>query len=163
MKFVLVLGVPYDYNVDLWSCSVTLFELHTGQIMFPGKTNNEMLRLMMEVKGRIPGRVIRRGMFRAQHFDEQCNFLYHEVDKVTQKEKMTVIRNLQPTRDLMTDLIGQSKLSEPIFRKVTQFRDLLEKTLMLDPTRRISLNEALQHPFITERMSAATESANPTQ
>lgn len=76
---------------------------------------------------------------------------------------MTVIRNLQPTRDLMTDLIGQSKLSEPIFRKVTQFRDLLEKTLMLDPTRRISLNEALQHPFITERMSAATESANPTQ
>ncbi|CAH8659135.1 unnamed protein product [Schistosoma rodhaini] len=159
----IILGVPYDYNVDLWSCSVTLFELHTGQIMFPGKTNNEMLRLMMEVKGRIPGRVIRRGMFRAQHFDEQCNFLYHEVDKVTQKEKMTVIRNLQPTRDLMTDLIGQSKLSEPIFRKVTQFRDLLEKTLMLDPTRRISLNEALQHPFITERMSAATESANPTQ
>ncbi|CAH8638752.1 unnamed protein product [Schistosoma bovis] len=83
----IILGVPYDYNVDLWSCSVTLFELHTGQIMFPGKTNNEMLRLMMEVKGRIPGRVIRRGMFRAQHFDEQCNFLYHEVDKVTQKVK----------------------------------------------------------------------------
>ncbi|CAH8610794.1 unnamed protein product [Heterobilharzia americana] len=97
-------------------------------------------------------------MFRTQHFDEQCNFLYHEVDKVTQKEKTTVVRNLQPTRDLMTDLIGQSKLSEPIFRKVTQFRDLLEKALMLDPTRRISLNEALQHPFITERMSASTES-----
>ncbi|CAH8640104.1 unnamed protein product [Heterobilharzia americana] len=154
----IILGVPYDYNVDLWSTSVTLFELHTGQIMFPGKTNNEMLRLMMEVKGRIPGRVIRRGMFRTQHFDEQCNFLYHEVDKVTQKEKTTVVRNLQPTRDLMTDLIGQSKLSEPIFRKVTQFRDLLEKALMLDPTRRISLNEALQHPFITERMSASTES-----
>ncbi|KAH8863834.1 Serine/threonine-protein kinase PRP4 like [Schistosoma japonicum] len=159
----IILGVPYDYNVDLWSTSVTLFELHTGQIMFPGKTNNEMLRLMMEVKGRIPGRVIRRGMFRTQHFDEQCNFLYHEVDKVTQKEKTTVIRNLQPTRDLMTDLIGQSKLSEPISRKVTQFRDLLEKTLMLDPTRRISLNEALQHPFITERMSAAAETVNPTQ
>ncbi|KAK4475829.1 hypothetical protein MN116_001081 [Schistosoma mekongi] len=159
----IILGVPYDYNVDLWSTSVTLFELHTGQIMFPGKTNNEMLRLMMEVKGRIPGRVIRRGMFRTQHFDEQCNFLYHEVDKVTQKEKTTVIRNLQPTRDLMTDLIGQSKLNEPISRKVTQFRDLLEKTLMLDPTRRISLNEALQHPFITERMSATAESVNSTQ
>ncbi|CAH8610779.1 unnamed protein product [Heterobilharzia americana] len=40
----IILGVPYDYNVDLWSTSVTLFELHTGQIMFPGKTNNEMLR-----------------------------------------------------------------------------------------------------------------------
>ncbi|CAH8868889.1 unnamed protein product [Trichobilharzia szidati] len=81
----IILGVPYDYNVDLWSTSVTLFELHTGKIMFPGKTNNEMLRLMMEVKGRMPGRVIRRGMFRTQHFDEQCNFIHHEVDKVTQK------------------------------------------------------------------------------
>ncbi|VDQ09592.1 unnamed protein product [Trichobilharzia regenti] len=63
----------------------------------------------------------------------------------------------------MKDLVGQSKLSEPILRKVTQFRDLLERTLMLDPTRRISLNEALQHPFITERMSANAESNKQQQ
>ncbi|GAA39797.2 serine/threonine-protein kinase PRP4 [Clonorchis sinensis] len=157
----IILGVPYDYNVDLWSAAVTLFELHTGHILFPGKTNNEMLRLMMEVRGRVPNRVIRRGMFRAQHFDEQCNFLYHEIDKVTQREKVTVIRNLQPTRDLMTELSADTKMSEPILRKVTQFKDLLEKMLVLDPARRLPLNEALQHPFITERMSV--ESAASVQ
>ncbi|OON17796.1 kinase domain protein, partial [Opisthorchis viverrini] len=155
------ISVPYDYNVDLWSAAVTLFELHTGHILFPGKTNNEMLRLMMEVRGRVPNRVIRRGMFRAQHFDEQCNFLYHEIDKVTQREKVTVIRNLQPTRDLMTELSADTKMSEPILRKVTQFKDLLEKMLVLDPARRLPLNEALQHPFITERMSV--ESAASVQ
>ncbi|KAF6774544.1 hypothetical protein AHF37_05831 [Paragonimus kellicotti] len=158
---LLVLGVPYDHNIDLWSAAVTLFELHTGHILFPGKTNNEMLRLMMEVKGRVPNRVVRRGTFRAQHFDEQCNFLYHEVDRVTQKEKVTVIRNLQPTRDLMTELLGDTKLTDPILRKVTQFRDLLEKMLVLDPARRLPLSEALQHPFITERMSA--ENSVPVQ
>ncbi|KAF5398500.1 Serine/threonine kinase [Paragonimus heterotremus] len=157
----IILGVPYDHNIDLWSAAVTLFELHTGHILFPGKTNNEMLRLMMEVKGRVPNRVVRRGTFRAQHFDEQCNFLYHEVDKVTQKEKVTVIRNLQPTRDLMTELLGDTKLTDPILRKVTQFRDLLEKMLVLDPARRLPLSEALQHPFITERMSA--ENSIPVQ
>ncbi|KAF7245328.1 hypothetical protein EG68_10840, partial [Paragonimus skrjabini miyazakii] len=157
----IILGVPYDHNIDLWSAAVTLFELHTGHILFPGKTNNEMLRLMMEVKGRVPNRVVRRGTFRAQHFDEQCNFLYHEVDKVTQKEKVTVIRNLQPTRDLMTELLGDTKLTDPILRKVTQFRDLLEKMLVLDPARRLPLSEALQHPFITERMSA--ENSVPVQ
>ncbi|TPP60717.1 Serine/threonine kinase [Fasciola gigantica] len=153
----IILGIPYDYNLDLWSAAVTLFELHTGRILFPGKTNNEMLRLMMEARGHVPNRVIRRGMFRSQHFDEQCNFLYHEVDKVTQKEKVSVMRNIQPTRDLLVDLLSDSNLSEPLLRKVTQFRDLLEKMLILDPTRRLSLNDALQHPFITERMSAASE------
>lgn len=67
------------------------------------------------------------------------------------------MRNIQPTRDLLVDLLGDSTLPEPLLRKVTQFRDLLEKMLVLDSTRRLSLNEALQHPFITERMSAASE------
>ena len=30
----------------------TLFELFTGKIMFPGRSNNHMLRLMMEMKGK---------------------------------------------------------------------------------------------------------------
>ncbi|KAL7057664.1 hypothetical protein AAHC03_016373 [Spirometra sp. Aus1] len=147
-----ILGLPYDFNIDLWSTAVTLYELSTGKIMFPGKTNNEMLRLMMETRGRIPNRVIRRGTFRDQHFDEQCNFLYHEVDKVTQKAKTTVIRNIQITRDLLSDLTDDPHLTSPILRKMNQFRDLLEKILVLDPARRISLNDALQHPFIVERI-----------
>nr|VZI38975.1 unnamed protein product [Spirometra erinaceieuropaei] len=153
---IYVLGLPYDFNIDLWSTAVTLYELSTGKIMFPGKTNNEMLRLMMETRGRIPNRVIRRGTFRDQHFDEQCNFLYHEVDKVTQKAKTTVIRNIQITRDLLSDLTDDPHLTSPILRKMNQFRDLLEKILVLDPARRISLNDALQHPFIVERIEEAS-------
>ena len=79
------MGLTYDYNIDLWSTAVTLYELYTGRIMFPGKSNNEMLRLIMETRGRFPNRVVRRGSLRQQHFDEQCNFLFHEIDKVTQK------------------------------------------------------------------------------
>jgi len=43
---VAVLGLPYDYGVDLWSVAVTIYELYTGKIMFPGKSNNEMLKLI---------------------------------------------------------------------------------------------------------------------
>ena len=53
--------------------------------MFSGKTNNEMLKLMMDYKGKIPNKMIRKGALRDQHFDENCNFLYHEVDKITQR------------------------------------------------------------------------------
>ena len=71
--------------LDLWSVGCTLYELYTGKILFSGKTNNEMLKLMMDVKGKVPNKLIKKAQFRDQHFNEQCDFLYVEVDKVTQK------------------------------------------------------------------------------
>ena len=59
--------------------------------MFSGKTNNEMLKLMMDYKGKIPNKMVRKGVLREQHFDENCNFLYHEVDKVTQRVRNTLV------------------------------------------------------------------------
>lgn len=53
--------------------------------MFSGKSNNQMLKFFMDLKGKIPNKVIRKGIFKDQHFDNQCNFLYHEVDKVTER------------------------------------------------------------------------------
>lgn len=86
--FLLVIGAKYDYNIDLWSVATTLFELYTGKIMFSGKTNNEMLKLMMDYKGKMPNKMIRKGALRESHFDENCNFLYHEVDKITQRVRL---------------------------------------------------------------------------
>ena len=37
--------------MDMWSVGCVIYELFTGHILFPGKTNNEMLKLMMDVKG----------------------------------------------------------------------------------------------------------------
>ena len=71
--------------IDLWSVGCTLYELYTGKIMFPGKTNNEMLKLMMDVKGKMSNKMIRKAEFREKHFDENFNFMYIELDKITQK------------------------------------------------------------------------------
>ena len=80
-----VIGMGYDHGIDLWSVGVTIYELYTGKILFPGKTNNEMLKLMMDLKGKMPNKLVRKGTFRDQHFDANYNFLFHEVDKVTQR------------------------------------------------------------------------------
>ena len=88
MISLLVIGAKYDYGLDLWSVACTVYELYTGKIMFPGKTNNEMLKLMMDYKGKMPNKMIRKGILRDQHFDENCSFLHHEVDKITQRVRL---------------------------------------------------------------------------
>lgn len=62
---------------------------------------------------------------------------------------MTVIK---PSRDLQQELIADQTLPEDQHRKVTQLRDLLEKMFALDPGKRISLNQALAHSFIQDKM-----------
>jgi len=42
MNFVLVLGIQCDFGIDMWSAGCTIYELYTGKILFPGKTNNQV-------------------------------------------------------------------------------------------------------------------------
>ncbi|XP_051538262.1 serine/threonine-protein kinase PRP4 homolog [Myxocyprinus asiaticus] len=148
----IVIGKPYDYGIDMWSVGCTLYELYTGKILFPGSSNNHMLKLAMDVKGKMPNKMIRKGLFKDQHFDQNLNFLYIEVDKVTEREKVTVMSTINPTKDLLADMVGGQRLPEEQRKKVMQLKDLLDGTLMLDPAKRISINQALQHPFIQEKI-----------
>lgn len=166
----IILGIPYDYGIDTWSAGCTIYELYTGKILFSGKSNNQMLKFFMDVKGKIPNRIIRKGQFREQHFDQSCNFLYHEIDKLTERvsvfgikwesnanfvypqEKIVVMPVVKPSRSLQQELIADQNLPDDQHRKVTQLKDLLENMFALDPAKRISLNQALVHPFIQEKM-----------
>uniref|UniRef100_A0A8R1HVF0 Protein kinase domain-containing protein n=1 Tax=Caenorhabditis japonica TaxID=281687 RepID=A0A8R1HVF0_CAEJA len=147
--FISVLGVRHDYAIDLWSVAVTLYEVYTGKIMFPGRSNNHMLKLFTDVKGKYPNRLVRKSQFKDQHFDVNCNLLYHEVDKVTQRDKITVLANLKPTRDLESELIAGQRLNRDQLEQVQSFRNLMDGMIALDPNKRITCTEALKHPFFT--------------
>ena len=43
----IMIGCNFETPVDVWSAAVSLFELYTGKVMFPGRSNNEMLKLIM--------------------------------------------------------------------------------------------------------------------
>ncbi len=65
---------------------------------------------------------------------------------------MTVLTTINPSKDLLADLIGYQRLPEDQMRKVRQLKDLLENMLVLDSSKRISINAALAHPFIQEKI-----------
>lgn len=81
----IILGMPYDYGVDMWSIGCTLYELYTGKILFTGDSNNQMLKAIMEIRGRFTPKLFRRGQLSAAHFDEQGQFVSVERDKVLGK------------------------------------------------------------------------------
>ncbi|KAI0983076.1 hypothetical protein GJ496_002168 [Pomphorhynchus laevis] len=137
----IILGMSYDFAIDLWSVGVTMFECYSGKIMFPGKSNNEMLKIMMEYRGKFPNRLIRR------------------VDKVTNREKVSVLSIVNPKKDLLTALLGNSHhLPEDEMKRVIQLKDFLDKILALDPQRRISVNQA-QHCHIDKALQRYSEIA----
>lgn len=81
----IILGMPYDFALDIWSVGCTLYELYTGKILFTGRSNNQMLRSVMECRGRFTTKMLKRSTFAGVHFDENGNFRSVEVDKLTGK------------------------------------------------------------------------------
>ena len=49
-----------DCRIDVWSAGCTLCELFTGNVTFPGVSNNDMLRVIQNLKGPIPHKMIKR-------------------------------------------------------------------------------------------------------
>lgn len=91
------------------------------------------------------------------HNYDNSTHLFHALHLLSHillnlQEKVTVMSTINPTKDLLADMIGGQRLPEDQRKKVMQLKDLLDGTLMLDPAKRISINQALQHPFIQEKI-----------
>ncbi len=75
------------FPLDMWAIACVVYELFTGKILFPGKSNNEMLKRFMDVKGAFPKKMLRQGRFVSQHFEGAPNYAFAllEEDPVTKK------------------------------------------------------------------------------
>lgn len=147
----LILGLmPYDYALDTWAIGCTLYELFTGQVLFPGKNNNNMLRIIMDVQGKFSHKMLRRSQLVNEHFNDELDFMEPVTDKITGKTSTKVIKlPLSPRDSLKSKVLSFGQQVGESQARLDQFYDLLSKMLVLNPVKRLTPEKGLQHPFVT--------------
>jgi mitogen-activated protein kinase 1/3 len=120
----------YSKAIDMWSVGCIFAELLARKPLFPGEDYIAQLRLICEKLGR-PS-------------DETLNFVTSE----RAKKFMISLPKKAPVP--MADLF-------PAHTEEHEALDLLSKMLSFDPSSRISIDAALEHPFLTSLHNADDE------
>lgn len=139
----IIMGLEFSHGIDMWALGCTIYELYTADILFKGRNNNEMLKLMMDLKGRIPKKMLTNGMFSSLHFDKDGTFIYKTFDKID------IVERIQYSN-------SHSKIKEKIpiveaaqdIKKAEYLVDFIDKCLILNPDKRVKIEDALNHPFL---------------
>jgi serine/threonine protein kinase len=50
----IVIGLPYDHAVDMWSVGCILYEMITGTPLFPAKDENDLMEFFLVTIGEFP-------------------------------------------------------------------------------------------------------------
>ncbi|XP_048590112.1 stress-activated protein kinase JNK isoform X2 [Nematostella vectensis] len=122
-----ILGMGYCDNVDVWSIGCILAEMIRGHVMFPG----------------------------TDHIDQ-----WNKVTEQLGTPSESFLNQLQPSvrmyctrRPKQPGFSFEALFPDDLFPpenklKASQCRDLLSKMLVIDPAKRISVMEALHHPYV---------------
>lgn len=109
----------YSNSVDVWSIGWTVSEIVTGKILFPGENYIEQVNLILEKRG-TPD-------------EETMNMISNEnakkyIESLDMKDKI-------PIKDIIA--YGDEKAL-----------DLIDRLLDLNPKTRITIDEAIKHPYL---------------
>jgi serine/threonine-protein kinase PRP4 len=156
----IILGLPYSEQLDIFSLGSVLFELYTGQVLFHGESNNDMLFKIQEVHGPVPKKMLRHSAFREEHYDDAFQFRRIVSDPLTHQD---VLRTVSFPESGNPDLLVSRMASTDNFKKMSSekqalvlyFKDFVLQSTVVDPKQRLTCETALAHPFVTGRPKAA--------
>jgi serine/threonine protein kinase len=135
-----MLGLPYDQKIDLWSLGCILAELWTGYVLFQNDSVQSLLARVLGIIGEFPYHLMTRGRYVPQYFTQDGQ-LYQEIDGPACPDRGRRLHLLVPKK---------SSLNQRMRTESPEFLDFLGKLLQLDPAKRPTAAEALEHPWITQ-------------
>ena len=65
-----LLGIPYDLAIDMWSLGCILVEMHTGEPLFSGKDEFDQVCKIVEVLGIPPAHMLDKASRTEKYFEK---------------------------------------------------------------------------------------------
>jgi serine/threonine protein kinase len=126
-----IMGVPYDCGIDMWSLGCIMAELLMGYPIFPGEDEVEQMSCIMEIIGVPPHSVIDKSTRKKHFFDSQ--------------NKPRIVPNSQGKKRRP----GAKDLRSVLRCPDMSFVSFVEGCLRWDPKARFTPDQAIQHPWIS--------------
>ncbi|XP_032583071.1 SRSF protein kinase 1-like [Drosophila sechellia] len=131
-----IIGAGYNTSADMWSTACMVFELATGEYLFEPHSgesytrDEDQLAHIIELLGPIPRYILLNGTYAAKSFTRSCE-----------------LRNMSVLKPwgLMDVLLEKYEWSQ---NDAASFASFLKPMLELDPNKRATAAECLQHPWL---------------
>jgi len=126
-----ILGLPYDGRIDMWSLGAILVELLTGYVLFQNDSVAAMLARISAILGPFPEPLLGRARHAHKYFVDGM---------VYERDPQGVPFLLRPKP---TSLAARTHCDD------TLFLSFVGSLLSIDPAQRPSAERALAHPWLT--------------
>ncbi|XP_051246011.1 homeodomain-interacting protein kinase 1-like [Dicentrarchus labrax] len=157
----ILLGLPFTEAIDMWSLGCVAVTLYLGIILYPGNSEYDMIRYIVETQGQPPDHLL-------TFAQKTCCFFQRDYNSGTSLWKLKTPQQFQRevgTPSVETRILKMSSLDDLLHvrvihpeisaDKVAEMTDLLmfvnmvKGMLQLDATERITPRQVLEHQFTT--------------
>jgi serine/threonine protein kinase len=144
-----VLHLVASHPIDVWSVGCVLIELFTGIPLFVGQNELQLLEYQTKFLGPIPRQMIDTSPRKDEFFDDEGVLKSERQWCQEQAQDLGERFNCIGADDLEGVIMGYEGGDEDDNARAG-FLDLIRRAFEFDPNQRITPNQALQHPFMTD-------------